>query len=222
MSADALMAENPNTRKNFERKFRGRIKSGWFRKPRYRLLARLFKRWAFERKIRKTYHIPVAGIASGNFLDLGCGLGSCAAVYARRSGAPSVGVDFALPALSYAQRECQRLRIQASFVAGDAYKLPFADNAFDTVYIGQVLEHLTDERKVVDEALRVLKDDGKLIISVPKGTECSAGEADHVNFYASEEDCRQLLMDAPVTEITFHPFHRSRYFLSSRVRKGGR
>ena len=47
------------------------------------------------------------------------------------------------------------------------------------------------------------------------------GEAD-LNFYASEEDCRQLLMDALVTGITFHPFHRSRYSLSSRVGKGGK
>lgn len=213
------MPENPNTRQNFERKFKKRLRCGWFRKPRHRLLSHIFQGWALETKLRKTYHVPVAGIASGRFLDLGCGLGSCAAIYSRRTGASSVGLDFARPAVAYAGRECRRLGIPARFVAGDAYRLPFADGAFDSVYIGQMLEHLSDAGKAVAEAIRVLRDGGKLIISVPNGSACSGGEADHVNFYDSQDDCRGLLAAAPVMDIVFHPFHRHRFFFSARARK---
>jgi SAM-dependent methyltransferase len=166
--------------------------------------------------MRKTYHVPVAGIASGRFLDLGCGLGSCAALYARGTGRPAVGLDFAMPALRFAAGECARLGIAASFVAGDAYRLPFAGRSFDSVYVGQVLEHLVVERAVIAEALRVLAPGGKLIISVPRGHACSGdGDADHVNFYDSEEDCRKLLDGFPVEGIAFHSFHRHRFFFSA-------
>ena len=110
-----------------------------------------------ETKIRKTYHYPVAEVAEGRFLDLGCGLGSCAALRGYLKGGFNVGVDFALPGLRYALSECERLGIPSRFVVGDGYWLPFRDGAFDSVYIGQVLEHLDDEVAVLREALRVLR-----------------------------------------------------------------
>jgi SAM-dependent methyltransferase len=101
-------------------------------------------------------------------------------------------------------------------VAGDAYRLPFAEGAFDSIYVGQVLEHLDDERAVIAEALRVLAPGGRLIISVPRGHACSGdGDADHVNFYDSEDDCRKLLEGFPVEDIAFHSFHRHRFFFSA-------
>lgn len=208
--------ENPNTKDKWRWRFRQQLEKGWFRKSRWRLLSYVFPDWALERKMRKTYHVPVTEIAAGRFLDLGCGLGSCAALYARRTGRPAVGLDFAMPAVRYAAGECGRLGIAASFVAGDAYRLPFAERSFDSVYVGQVLEHLDDERAVIAEALRVLAPGGRLIISVPKGHACSGdGDADHVNFYDSEDDCRRLLANFPVESIAFHPFHRHRFFFSA-------
>lgn len=210
------MDENPNTRDNWERKFRERLKSGWFRKPRYRRLSFLFRHWAMQTKIRKTYHYPVAKLVEGRFLDLGCGLGSCAALRGYLKGGFNIGLDFAFPGLRYALRECQRLGIPSRFVTGNGYDLPFCDGAFDSVYIGQVLEHLDDEVGVIREALRVLRHGGRLLVSVPKGTACSGGDADHVNFYHTEADCRGLLQGLPASDVEFHPFHRHRFFFSAR------
>lgn len=207
---------NPNSRESYERIFEKRRRRGWFRKRKYRWLSYLLPGWALRTKLRKSYHPPVAELVEGRFLDLGCGLGACAALYARRSGNPAVGVDFARSGLVYARNECRRLGIEAHYVNADGLALPFGDGCFDSVYIGQVLEHLDDEAAFVQEALRVLVADGLLVISVPKGTACSGTDADHVNFYHTEEDVAKIVEGLPVANIAFHPFHKYRYFLSGR------
>jgi len=46
-------------------------------------------------------------------------------------------------------------------------RLPFADVSFDVVYAIEVLEHLQNPYSFIREAFRVLKPNGKVIISVP-------------------------------------------------------
>lgn len=52
-------------------------------------------------------------------------------------------------------------------VLGDAQRLPFGDDAFDTVFCSQVLEHVPEPWLALAEFRRVLKPEGKLILSVP-------------------------------------------------------
>ncbi len=55
------------------------------------------------------------------------------------------------------------------FVYLDAQKrFPFKDNHFDKIIFTEVLEHLKDENAALSEIRRVLKKEGKLIMSVPK------------------------------------------------------
>jgi len=51
------------------------------------------------------------------------------------------------------------------FVEGFAEKLPFNDNEFDTVILGDILEHVKDVEVVLKEAYRVTRD--KIIVTVP-------------------------------------------------------
>lgn len=55
----------------------------------------------------------------------------------------------------------------ATAVVGDAQRLPFADNSFDTVFCSQVLEHVPEPWLALAEFRRVLKPGGALILSVP-------------------------------------------------------
>jgi SAM-dependent methyltransferase len=55
----------------------------------------------------------------------------------------------------------------ATSVVGDAQRLPFADESFDTVFCSQVLEHVQEPWKALAEMRRVLKPGGCLILTVP-------------------------------------------------------
>jgi len=47
---------------------------------------------------------------------------------------------------------------------------PFDDDSMDCIVMGAILEHLFDPLAAIDEARRVLDDDGTLVISVPQAT----------------------------------------------------
>ncbi len=52
-------------------------------------------------------------------------------------------------------------------IFGDAMELPLQDATFDTALLLQVLEHLDDPQKALNEAYRILRKNGFIIISVP-------------------------------------------------------
>jgi SAM-dependent methyltransferase len=56
---------------------------------------------------------------------------------------------------------------QATNVLGDAQRLPFADESFDTVFCSQVLEHVPEPLLALSEFRRVLKVGGHLVLSAP-------------------------------------------------------
>lgn len=49
----------------------------------------------------------------------------------------------------------------------DAASIPVPDNSYDGVILAEVLEHIREPKVVLAEAFRVLKPDGKLLITVP-------------------------------------------------------
>jgi 2-polyprenyl-3-methyl-5-hydroxy-6-metoxy-1,4-benzoquinol methylase len=72
-----------------------------------------------------------------------------------------------LPSVAGRVHKCKGLLA----AAGDAELLPFVSDSFDVVLASEIVEHLWDPNSFFDEAYRVLKDDGKLIISTPEGKE---------------------------------------------------
>ncbi|MBI2629026.1 class I SAM-dependent methyltransferase [Candidatus Pacearchaeota archaeon] len=52
----------------------------------------------------------------------------------------------------------------------DARNIPFKNNEFDQVIILDVLEHIKDHKGVLNEIYRILKKNGRLVISVPNDT----------------------------------------------------
>ncbi len=93
-------------------------------------------------------------------LDLGCRDGALSSAYA--DGNDVVGVDADREALA----EAEKLGIETRWADLDD-ALPFEDEAFDVVVAGELLEHLRDPRRLVDEVRRVLRPGGSFVASVP-------------------------------------------------------
>jgi ubiquinone/menaquinone biosynthesis C-methylase UbiE len=53
-----------------------------------------------------------------------------------------------------------------SVFIGDAQKLPFKDNTFDTVTLISLIEHVKNIQSALEEAIRILKPNGELVIQV--------------------------------------------------------
>lgn len=105
-------------------------------------------------------------------MDVGCSQGITCLLLGRE-GFDCTGVDIEEPAIERARKDLDKedaaVRERVRFQLADAKCLPFEDNSFDSVLLCEILEHLNHPEKVLTEAQRVLKDKGKVIITVPYG-----------------------------------------------------
>lgn len=90
-------------------------------------------------------------------LDIGCG-GGFLSNYLARAGFTVTGLDAAAESLAIAQRYDATGR--ACYMMGDAYRLPYADRAFQAACAMDFLEHVDEPGRVVAEAARILQPSG--------------------------------------------------------------
>jgi demethylmenaquinone methyltransferase / 2-methoxy-6-polyprenyl-1,4-benzoquinol methylase len=92
-------------------------------------------------------------------LDLAAGTGTSSEPFAA-AGAQVVPADFSLGML----RVGKRRRADLAFTAGDATRLPFADESFDAVTISFGLRNVVDTGAALRELLRVTRPGGRLVV----------------------------------------------------------
>ncbi|HEY5850762.1 MAG TPA: class I SAM-dependent methyltransferase [Lysobacter sp.] len=98
-------------------------------------------------------------------LDLGCGSGYGAQMLAE-TAADVVGVDVSSEAIAYAASHHSAPNLSHRLiVAGE--RLPFADASFDVVVSFQVIEHVWEDAAYVQEARRMLRPGGQLVMITP-------------------------------------------------------
>ena len=147
--------------------------------------------------------------AGHRVLDLGCGAGRHTYAALER-GAHVVGVDLDEQLLGEVAEMCAALleadsapkAASASFVRGDATRLPFADGSFDRIIVSEVLEHIPDDAAAMAEITRVLHPEGKAAVTVPRwwpervcwalSDEYHANEGGHVRIYRPDELVERL------------------------------
>ena len=96
-------------------------------------------------------------------LDLCCGTGDIALMFARR-GATVTGADFTEEMLRVAATRCGREKIsRLQWIRADALRLPFSENSFDVVSVGYGLRNLAEIDLGLREILRVLRPGGKFL-----------------------------------------------------------
>lgn len=115
---------------------------------------------------RRWRRVAVGAAAVGpgrRILDLGCGTGDLSLAVARVGGAP-VGVDVSARMLEAAARRADGRQGTAQavrLVQGSAFRLPFADGAFDGCVSGFVLRNLHDLPGAFAELARVIRPGGR-------------------------------------------------------------
>jgi ubiquinone/menaquinone biosynthesis C-methylase UbiE len=108
----------------------------------------------------------MAATGEGLALDIGIGTGyTTTSVF---EGRPTVCLDLLESNLQYHRRQ-QALRGESAPLCtiAVATALPYADGSIRYILCSEVLEHLEDDDTAVAEIARVLKDDGRAVITVP-------------------------------------------------------
>jgi 2-polyprenyl-3-methyl-5-hydroxy-6-metoxy-1,4-benzoquinol methylase len=143
-------------------------------------------------------------VAAGErVLDLGCGDGAFAAAL--------VGAGCAVTMADVAEEALRRARALApdaeAVKLAEGEPLPFAEDAFDVVWAGEVLEHVADVVGLLAEVRRVLSWGGRLLVTTPRhGRVVVATDAhfdpraDHLRFF-SARTLRAVLEEAGFNEV---------------------
>lgn len=94
-------------------------------------------------------------------LNIGAGEGSFSRLLEDR-GFEVVSTD-----VSRAACEVLAGRVRGPVIRADVLALPFEDSSFDSVVLGEVIEHVDDDVTALKESCRVLRPDGIAALSVP-------------------------------------------------------
>lgn len=125
-----------------------------------------YARWAPEAygSINARAYRALADHGAKKVLDIGCGGGASCVLLRDILGVDEIwGVDIAEEAIKSAKQS----GVLGSCVNIDEEPLPFADNFFDGVFCGHIIEHVFDPDHLLDEIHRVLKPEGICVLATP-------------------------------------------------------
>jgi ubiquinone/menaquinone biosynthesis C-methylase UbiE len=145
----------------------------------------------------------LSSVAPGDrVLDLGCGDGAFTAALSA-TGTHPTGADIAQGALERAREQHPgpaNVRIEPHG------PWPFPDAAFDAVWAGEVIEHVADTERWIDEVRRVLRPGGHLLVTTPKVGPLTRlrrapdPRGQHLRFY-TRRTLHDLLVDMGFAEV---------------------
>jgi ubiquinone/menaquinone biosynthesis C-methylase UbiE len=104
----------------------------------------------------------VCSHAEGDVLEIAVGSGRNLPFYP--AGVKLTAIEFSPQMLALARKRAEELGREFDLRAGDAQDLNFDDRSFDTVIITLALCTIPDDRKAAQEAYRVLRPGGRLIL----------------------------------------------------------
>lgn len=157
-------------------------------------------RYMFRRH-RQAYQFALEYCRDKTVLDAGCGEGYGSCLLAEAAAAVT-GVDRSDEAIRHAREKYVRPNL--GYQVMDVAALACADSAFDVVVSLQVIEHLANAAVFLKEIRRVLKKDGRAIISTPNTARYPARPPGQ--FHTREYSWREFmdLLNAHFAEVTYY------------------
>ena len=116
---------------------------------------KIYNPYAVERRSKE-----IAKFTKGRCLEVGTATGNT--LYYLKNKKDYVHSDISLKMCQIAKQ-----KHNPDVVCCDAEKLPFQDISFDTIIASEVLYYLNKPENFINEARRILKDKGTLILSIP-------------------------------------------------------
>ena len=136
-------------------------------------------------------------------LDIGCGVGTMS-LYLASLGAEVTGIDISERAISLSKDAQKSLGIKnVSFHHGD---ITAARGIFDLVICLEVIEHIEDDGKMLDEIRSHLKKGGRLFLSTPSRENVLYTLGFYKKFDTEVGHCRRYTMDELHTLVSHHGF----------------
>ena len=115
--------------------------------------------WSSDKRIKIL--LKIMHNSKGKLLDIGCNCGKTCELF-RNKGYDVSGIDISRTAVAKSRAKGFDIRL------GDVTKeLPYLNNSFDAIFIGEVLEHILNPKFLLTESYRILKKKGFLYITVP-------------------------------------------------------
>lgn len=104
-------------------------------------------------------------LGHSNLLEVGCGRGFYINSISHLFPESNIwGIDLCEKYLSIAAKNKGK---NVRLLKSDATDLPFENNYFDIIIASEILEHIPNDIRAISEMYRVLKPDGKIVITIP-------------------------------------------------------
>lgn len=139
------------------------------------------ERYWYQRHVA-AYRFAAARCRRLQVVDAGCGEGYGAALLARSAAAVS-GVELVPEVVAHARARYPRVR----FLQADVCAMPLPDASVDAVVCLQVIEHLWDIGRFLDEVDRVLRPGGEFFCATPNRLTFTPGAPEPVNPFHTVE-----------------------------------
>lgn len=127
---------------------------------------------AFMRQTQARIHWICRRVEGKKVADIGASQG-IASILLAREGKTVLAVDSDAKAIGqardYLAAEPERVQERVTLVEADALAHPFETGAYDTVVMGEILEHLTQPENMVKIAASCLRKNGRIVVTVPFG-----------------------------------------------------
>jgi SAM-dependent methyltransferase/tetratricopeptide (TPR) repeat protein len=105
----------------------------------------------------------VASLLSGHVLDVACGTATLSDYYFE----DYIGIDISEVAIENAKKVRRKdITLKVADFANDAFLI---GKKFDSIYIGEFLEHIKDDRIVFENVKDLIKPFGRVVVTVPNG-----------------------------------------------------